>query len=64
MNSIPASRSGLERQHGGACIGLGGGMEVGVDYVGGVGDDIIGVEDDDDDDDGKMQDPELGFVFN
>lgn len=45
---------------GGAIVGidgegvvrLGGGIEVGVDCVGGVGDDIIGeVEDDDDDED-------------
>lgn len=43
---------------GAVVIGLGGGIEVEVDCVGGVGDDIVGVEDDDDDDDGKMQEPE------
>lgn len=40
-----------------------GGIAVGVDCVGGVGDDIVGVEDDDDDDSGKMQEPELGLVL-
>lgn len=48
---------------GGSSIGLGGGS-IGLDCVGGVGDDDFGVVvDDDDDDDGKMQEPVLGFVL-